>query len=131
MKLSLAVVVVVIGVCLSSMAQEKDAFRVKRTTPEKAAKRTPMPVGKAATGGTSSAANAKDLQTLEHQTARSSAPHAAGTKMPKSAGVKPIKDKPNPPIKLGGGGGASNAGGLNRQSSNPYKGRLKQKYGHQ
>jgi hypothetical protein len=123
----LAVAIIVAGMSLIGMAQEKP-FKAKHSAPEKAAKTTPVPVGKSATVGTSSAANSKDLQTLERQTARSSAPHATGTKTPKTAAVKPIKDKSDPPIKVGTAG---NASGLNHQSSNPYKGRLKQKYNRQ
>lgn len=124
----LAVAVLVAGISLSGVAQQNNEFKVKRSAPEKAAKKTAVPVGKSANVGTSAAANSKDLQTLERQTAKSSAPHAAGTKIPKTAAVKPIKDKPNPPIKVGGAG---NGGGLNHQNPNPYKGRLKQKYAHQ
>lgn len=123
---SLALAVVIACISVSGMAQEKNAFRVKPSAPDKTARKTAVPAGKSATVGTSAAANSKDLQTLEHQTARSSAPHAARTKMPKAAAVKPIKDKPTPPIKVGG---ANNGGTLNHQSSNPYRGRLKQKYG--
>ena len=124
----LALAVIVAGISLSGMAQEKSPFRVKHSAPEKPAKAV-VPAGKSATVGTSSAANSKDLQTLERQTARSSSsPHATGTKMPKTAAVKPIKDKSNPPIKVGSAG---NGGGLTHQGSNPYKGRLKQKYARQ
>lgn len=127
----LAVAALVAGITLSGVAQEKNALRVKPSAPDKAPKKAAVPVGKSAGVGTSSAAssNSKDLQTIERQTARSSAPHAAGAKTPKSAAVKPIKDKPNPPIKLGSG--ASNGAGLNHQGTNPYKGRLKQKYARQ
>jgi hypothetical protein len=125
----LAVAIIVAGLSLSGLAQEKSAFKAKHSAPEKPAKAAPVPVGKSATVGTSSAGNAKDLQTLERQTAKSSgAPHATGTKMPRTAAVKPIKDKSNPPIKVGSAG---NGGGLNHQSANPYKGRLKQKYNRQ
>ena len=128
MKL-LAVAIVVAGISLSGIAQEKSTFRAKHSPPEKAAKPIPLPAGKSATVGTSAAANSKDLQTLERQTAKSSgAPHATGTKMPKTAGVKPIRDKSDPPIKVGSTG---NASGLNHQGANPYKGRLKQKYNRQ
>ncbi len=128
---SVAVAVLVAGISLSGMAQEKDAFKVKHYAPDKAAKRTALPIGKSATAGTSAAANSKELQTLERQTAKNSAFHPTGTKMSKTVAVKPIKDKPNPPIKVGGGGNGGNGANLNRQSSNPYKGRLKQKYNHQ
>ena len=124
----LTVAIIVTGMSLSGVAQEKNALKTKHSAPEKAAKATPLPIGKSANVGTSSAANSKDLQTLERQTAKSSAaPHAAGTKPPKTAAVKPIKDKSDPPIKVGN----ASANGLTHQSSNRYKGRLKQKYTHQ
>ncbi len=125
----LAVAILIAGMSLNGMAQETNTYKSKHPAPGKAAKPAPVPVGKSATVGTSSANNSKDLQTLERQTARTSvAPHTAGTKMPKTAAVKPIKDKSDPPIKVGNAG---NANGLNHQSSNPYKGRLKQKYNRQ
>lgn len=124
-----AVALVVAGISLNGMAQESNAFKVKHSAPDKAARTTVAPIGKSATMGTSAAANSKDLQSLERQTAKSSAaPHVRGTKMPKSAAVQPIRDKSSPPIKVGGAG---NSAGLIRQNPNPYKGRLKQKYSRQ
>lgn len=98
-------------------------------TPQEKTKKSTVPIGKSAGLGNSASANTKDLQALEHQTAKSSAPRAGGKKA-SGASIKPIKDKPNPPINLGSGGGAS-GGGLGHTGSNPYKGRLKQKYGRQ
>ena len=44
------------------------------------------------------------------------------------AAIKPVKNKPNAPINFGGSGGK---GGLSSNgSSNPYRGRLKQKGSH-
>lgn len=125
MRFSLVVVVLLVGISASGVAQEK--FKVKHTPQEKT-KKTAVPMGKSASLGNSTSANSKDLQALEHQTARSSAPHAGGKKT-SGAMIKPIKDKPNPPINLGSGGGAS--GGTSGRAGNPYKGRLKQKYGRQ
>jgi hypothetical protein len=128
MRFSLAVVVVLVGISVSGLAQQK--IRVKRSPPDRTAKKMTAPMGKSAGVGTSSAANSKDLQALEHQTARSSVPRSTAKKTPGAAAVKPVqvKDKASPPINLGGGGGAKGSG-LTRQNSNPYKGRLKQKYG--
>lgn len=126
MRLPLVAAVLLVGISATGVAQQK--FRVKHTPPDKAAKKSGSPIGKSA-GGTSASANSKDLQALEHQTAKSSAPRTAGKKSAGAAAIKPIKDKPNPPINLGGGGGASGGGG--RAGGNPYKGRLKQKYGRQ
>jgi hypothetical protein len=128
MRFSLVVALLLVGISASGVAEEK--FKVKHTPPDKTAKKTTAPMGKSASVGTSTAANSKDLQALEHQTAKSSMPRTAGKKSAGAASVKPIKDKPNPPINLGSGGGAS-GGGSGRQGSNPYKGRLKQKYGRQ
>jgi len=127
MRFSLVVAVLLVGISATGVAQEK--FRVKHTPPDKTAKKTTVPLGKSSVG-TSTGANSKDLQALEHQTAKSSMPRTAGKKPAGAAAIKPIKDKPNSPINLGSGGGAS-GGSLGRQSANPYKGRLKQKYGRQ
>ena len=131
MRFSLAVVVVMLGVSLSGMAQQSGTFRVKKSPPEKAAKSS-APVGKTAKSATASSANAKDLQTIERQTAKTTtSPRAAGTKAPaKASALKPVKDKPNPPINFGGTGGTKSPG-TTSQGSNPYKGRLKQKHSHQ
>jgi hypothetical protein len=124
MRLSLVVAVLLVGLSASGMAQQK--FKVKRTPPDKT-KKSAVPSPKPVVGA--SGANSKDLQALEHQTAKSSAPRTAGKKTAGTAAIKPIKDKPNSPINLGGGGGASGGGG--GRGGNPYKGRLKQKYGRQ
>lgn len=122
MRFSLAVAVVVVGISVSGLAQENNTFKVKRAAPEKAAKPISAPIGKTASP------NSKDLQDLERQTAKASAP-------PRSAGqrtapaLKPVKDKPNPPINFGGTGGGKSAGST-KQSSNPYAGRLKEKSPH-
>jgi hypothetical protein len=128
MRFSLAVVVVLAGIGVSGLAQQNQTFKVKRSAPEKAPRKTAS-IGKAATPATASGATSRDLQALEHQTAKSSAPpRVAAKKTPASASVlKPAKDKPNPPINFGGTGGGKSAG-LTTQSSNPYKGRLKQKH---
>ena len=130
MRFSLAVAVLVASVSASSLAQQNQTFKVKHSATEKAPKSS-LPIGKKAGPATASAANAKDLQTLEHQTARAAAPSRSGAKRTpgKASALKPVKDKPNPPINFGGSGGGKNAG-MTNQSSNPYKGRLKQKHAH-
>ena len=130
MRFSLAVAVVVAGVTVSGLAQQSDnAFKVKRSPPEKAAKPIATPVGKMPHSATSSSANSKDLQTLENQNKKMAASRPAGTKG-KAAALKPVKDKPNPPINFTGTGG-SKTSGMNNQGPNPYKGRLRQKHTHQ
>jgi hypothetical protein len=129
MRFSLAVAVVLVGFSVSGLAQQQDTFRVKRSAPAKAAKKTSAPTGKTAgSPATASASASKDLQNLERQTVKSSVPsRSAGKRTP---ALKPAKDKPNPPINFGGTGGGKSAG-LTKQGSNPYKGRLRQKHAHQ
>ena len=131
MRFPLAIAVALVGISVSALAQQNSTFKVKHSAPEKAPKKS-APIGKtAATPATASAANAKDLQNLEHQTAKASAPsRSAGKKTPGTASaLKPVKDKPNPPINFGKGGGKS--AGTTNQGTNPYKGRLRQKHSHQ
>ena len=85
--------------------------------------------GSVAGAGTASASNSKDLQAVERETAKTPASsRSAGKKT--GAALKPVKDKPNPPINFGGNGGAKGPGTVS-QGSNPYKGRVKQKHSHQ
>jgi len=125
-RFSLAVAIVVVGIGVSGLAQQNNTFKVKPSRPEKQPKSTSAPVTKAAGPATSSAANSKDLQSLEHQTAKASGPSRSAGKKTAPA-LKPAKDKANPPINFSGAGGGKSAGS-NKQSSNPYKGRLKQKH---
>ena len=130
MRFSLAVAAALVGISVSGWAQQNNTFKVKPSHAEKAPKKSaPVPIGKTASPATASGANAKDLQALEQQTAKSSAPsRSAGKKTPRTASaLKPVKDKPNPPINFGAAGGGKSAGTTN-QGSNPYKGRLKQKH---
>jgi hypothetical protein len=124
MRFSLAVTIVLAGISVSGMAQE--TFRVKRSAPEKAARKS-APVGKTASPVASSGTS-KELQALERQTAKTSASsRSVGKKTPGTgSGLKPVRDKSNPPINFGGTGGKG--GGTSIQGSNPYKGRLKQKH---
>jgi cytoskeletal protein RodZ len=129
MRFSLAVAIVVAGMSVGLVAQQSDTFKVKRSTPEKAPKSNAS-VAKTAGPGTASAASSKDLENLEHQTAKSTAPpRSGGNKTPKPTLVK---DKPTPPINFGGTSGkGSNTAGMTSQSPNPLNGRLKQKSTHQ
>ena len=132
MKFWLAVVVVLVGVSVSGLAQQNNTFRVKRSAPEKASKKT-APVGKTAAGpATASTATSKDLQNLERQTAKASAPPRSAGKKTAGTGsaLKPVKDKPTPPINFNGAGGGKKAG-TTGQSSNSLKGRLRQRHSHQ
>jgi len=138
MRFSLAVAVLVAGISVSGVAQQNDPFRVKPSAPEKAPKSNAS-IAKIASPATASSSTSKDLQNLEHQTAKASAPpRSAGKKTPETAPALALaKDKPNPPINFGGTGGKSAAkpaaktAGMTNQSANPLAGRLKQKHAHQ
>jgi hypothetical protein len=121
-----------VGISVSGLAQQNNTFKVKPSHSAEKAPKTSVPIGKTAGPATASAANSKDLQTLEHQTVKSSAPsRSAGKRTPGTASaLKPVRDKPNPPINFGGTGGGKSAGMAN-QGANPYKGRLRQKHVHQ
>jgi hypothetical protein len=125
MRFSLAVAIVLAGISVSGLAQQ--TFKVKRSAPEKAPRKS-APIGKTATPVASNGTS-KELQTLERQTAKTSASsRSVGKKTPGTgSGLKPVKDKSNPPINFGGTGGGK-GGGTGNQGSNPYKGRLKQKH---
>lgn len=132
MRFWLAVAVVLVGISVSGLAQQNNTFKVKRSAPERAPKKS-APISRTATSpATASAANARDLQNLEHQTAKSSAPsRSAGKRTPGTgSALKPVRDKRTPPINFGGTGGGKSVGTTN-QSKNPYKGRLRQKHAHQ
>lgn len=131
MRFTLAVAVVVAGISVSGLAQQNNTFKVKPHSAAKAPKKS-APIGKtAASPATTSGSASKDLQNLEHQTVKSSAPsRSAGKRTPGTPALKPAKDKPNPPINFGGTGGGKRAG-MTNQGANPYKGRLRQKHAHQ
>jgi hypothetical protein len=121
-KLALAIAVLTIG--MSALAQQSGTYRVKPTPEDKPKK--PAPIGKVGSGtSTASASNAKDLNAVEHQTAKSTPAKSGGKKQ---TALRPVKDKPNPPINFGGSGGKTQQG---HQVSDPSKGRLRQKHSHQ
>src|ERR1700674_5761818 len=118
MRFSLAVAVVVAGISVSGLAQQ--TFKVKRSAPEKAARKS-APVGKTASPVASNSSS-KELQTLEPQTAKTSASsRSAGKRTGTVSALKPVKNKSNPPINFGGSGGGK-GGGPTNQGSNHYKG---------
>jgi hypothetical protein len=123
MKFSLAVAIILAGISVSGLAQQ--TFKVKSSAPEKAARKS-APIGKTASPVATNA-NSKELQALEHQTAKTSASSgSAAKKTGTGSALKPAKEKPNPPINFGGSGGGKGAGTA-KKSGNPYQGRLKQK----
>jgi len=127
MRFSWATGVLVAGLSVSGFAQQSP-YKVKPSHTEKPAKSS-APVGGAGGGASASAANAKSLQSIEHQGART---HASSSQPAgkKSAALKPVKDKPNPPMNFGGSAGAK---GSSKSSSgtSAYKGRVRQKGAHQ
>jgi hypothetical protein len=132
MNFSRQVAIAVITLGVGCWAQQSDTFKVKKSAPEKLPRS--LPAGKTATGPTAASTNAKDLQKLEHQTAKASEPPpSSGTKTiastPRPAStVKLERDKPNPPINFAGRSGAKPTGtGMVKQGPNPLAGRLKQK----
>jgi hypothetical protein len=76
---------------------------------------------------TASADNAKSLQNIEHQSAKGSTSSQGAGKKP--AAIKPIKDKPNPPMNFGTTSGVKTAG-KPASGSSSYKGRVRQKGAH-
>jgi hypothetical protein len=130
MRFRWAVAVVIVSFSVSGLTQQKDPFRVKSSTPQKAEKST-VPVARTANSKTASAANsnAKDLQNVERQTAKTSGATRTAGKKPAPA-LKLAKDKPNPPINFSGTSGTKPAGS-GKQNSNPYAGRLKEKHARQ
>jgi hypothetical protein len=125
MRFSLAVAVLAAGLSVSSFAQQAP-YKVKPSHEDKPAKSS-APVGKTSGAGTASAENAKSLQSIEHQSGRGAmSSRAAGKKAP---ALKPVKDKPNPPMNFGTTSGVKSAG-KSTSGSSAYKGRVRQKGGH-
>ena len=131
MRFSLAVVVMFAGIGVSGLAQQNNTSQAKHSAPEKAPKAS-VPMGKTAGPATASAANAKNLQAIEHETDKTTATSATAGKPSGPAGkktapaLKPVTEKPNPPINFSGTGGKKSAGTAS-PGSNPLKGRLRQK----
>jgi hypothetical protein len=123
---AVAIAIVVVGLSISGLSQQRSTYKVKHSAPEKAPKSAPM--GKMASPGTASSSNSRDLQSIERQTAKSSATtsHSAPKKTGTASSVKPVKDKSSPPSDFSVKGGGKKTGTVT-QSRNPYKGRLKQK----
>jgi hypothetical protein len=126
MRFSWAVAVMVAGLSLSGLAQQAP-YKVKPSHEDKPAKSS-APIGKTAGGaGSASAENAKSLQNIEHQSGKMSTSSKATTKKP--AALKPVKDKPNPPMNFGTTSGVK-GGGKATSGSSAYKGRVRSKGGH-
>ncbi len=137
MRFFLTAALILTAITGSGLAQQNTTFKVKPSSSEKVKQSAPLPVGKTpGMGNTASAANARELQALEHQSAfKSHPPSQTSSKtssQPKgkkpAAAFAPSKDKPNPPINFAASP-ASKDSGLVRKGADPLQGRLKQ--GHQ
>jgi len=78
-------------------------------------------------GKSPSSSSSAELQRLEQQSAKVSAPPKV-KRTPGTAGLKAEKQKPTPPIRFSGNG--AKGPGTTNQGTNPYKGRLRQKGAH-
>ena|SRR5271156_5808920 len=127
-RFSLVVAIVLAGLSVSGQAQQNGTFKAKHSAPEK--ERKAAPIGKTTGVATASSANAKDLQAVERESAKASgASRSSGKKA--GAALKPVKDKPNPPINFGGASGGGKNLATGHQATDPSKGRLRQKHSHQ
>jgi hypothetical protein len=117
------VAVLLASAAVSGVAQQKNTFKVKPSPSETKASKSKAPIGPTGNTTSASAANAKDLNAIEHESLKSEAPKSSGKKSP---ALKPVKDKPDPPINFNGNS-AKGSGTVN-QGANPYKGRLRQKH---
>ncbi len=123
MRFTLVVAVALVGISLSGWAQQNNTLKVK-PAPTKATKRAP--IGKTAASPKASTPASKELQSVEHQSAKSLASaRSAGSRTGKGPALKPVRNRSNPPINFGRSGGKSAR--TPKQGSNPYKGRLKEK----
>lgn len=120
----MTIAIVLLSASVGGWAQQNNTFKVRKSPSEKLPRSTAT--GSLA-GPTAASANAKDLQSIEHQSAKAPAPSAA-KKTATAPALKPTPDKPNPPINFGGSA-ASKQTGLINQGPNPFAGRLKQKKG--
>jgi hypothetical protein len=117
----LLVFAAVIGSSVCGMAQQQsNLYKLGHPPHEKDVKSAPMT--KPANVG---AASSRNLQSIERENSKTTV--AAKSKPAPVAKVKPIKDKPTPPINFGEAGGAKKAGTV-AQAPNPLQGRLKQKH---
>jgi hypothetical protein len=124
MRFPLAVAVVV-SISFGGFAQQNNS-KVRPSAPETALKSSALPDKMPAT---STATNANQLKAIEHQTAQTAAAPSPAKKTPiKAFALKPLKDKPNPPINFGGTSGGKTLG-TTSHGSGTYSGRLKQKGG--
>ena len=133
MKFSLVAAVVLMGLSVGASAQSSTynggtPHKVKRSPQKPPKSSAVVPAGKSAGNGSASSTNAKNLQGIEHQTAKTSAQRSSGKKAPGSSAIKPVKEKSTPPMNFNGTGAKGT--GTTTRAANPYRGRLKQKSSH-
>ena len=68
-----------------------------------------------------------NLRRLEQQATKLSAPPRVKRTPARASALKTEKEKPTPPIRVSGPSHATKGLGTNKQSTNPYRGRLRQK----
>ena len=122
MRVLAAVAVVLLGLSASGVAQ---TYSKGVNSPKSSTKAPKSTVPVKAPGGVNT--SAKNLQNIEHETAKSAGKSQKGQRAAKPVALKPDKNGSNPPINFSGNSGGGM--GTNKQAPNPYKGRLKQKGG--
>jgi len=122
MRFLLIMTAALLSLSVSGAAQQK-TFRVKPSSPEVKTGHKNVPADRVPATSTQTA---RDLKTLEHQTAKTVPVRTPKAPRKQSVALKPEKEKSNPPMNFGKGQGS--ASGV-KQGSNAYKGRLKQKHG--
>lgn len=126
MRFSLAVAVLAASFSVSGFAQQAP-YKVKPSHEDKPAKSSSAPVGKTGGAATASSENAKSLQSIEHESGKGATSSKAAEK--KAPALKPVKDKPNPPMNFGSTSGVK-GGAKSTSGSSAYKGRVRSKGGH-
>jgi hypothetical protein len=122
MRVLAAVTAVLLALSATGIAQNSS----KGTNSSKSSTRAPKSTLPVKSGGAASTSgNAKNLQNIEHETAKTAGKSEKAARAPKPVAMKPEKDR-STPINFGGKSGDSI--GTTKQG-NPYKGRLKQKGG--
>jgi len=136
MRFSLAVAFAWIAIGGSGLTQQSATFvKVKPSSSEKVKQSAPLSVGRS-TGPvtTASAANARDLQALEHHNAIKPLPSSPTTQKGSSqpagkktaAALTPAKEK-NPPMNFGASLAPKDSG-LEHKGADPLDGRLRKRH---
>lgn len=127
MKFLGAIAVMVLGLSVCGLAQQNE-FKVKHSSDEKQKKSAAVPLPKSAGSASAASANSKQLQAIERENAKASAPPHTAAKKPAPA-LKPVKSKPNTPINFGASGGAKGSS-ISNKNTNSYQSRVRQKRAH-